>query len=111
MKKISNFAERLKVAMDLKGLRAVNLSENLKIDKSLLSRYLSGKAVPKQDKLDEISKFLGISYAWLLGYYVEMNAADSISNKIIELLKRCNDVQLSKIFIYANNVLNGEKHD
>ena len=105
MKKVSNFAERLQIAMDINGCRAVNIASSLNIDKSLLSRYLSGQAVPKQDKFDEIAKFLNVSHAWLLGYDVEMNVNNTITQKIINLLKECDDIQLSTILIYVDNIL------
>lgn len=77
--KISNTANRLKEAMEQKGLRQVDLMERLipvckqydvKLQKNALSQYLSGKVLPKQDKLYVLGMVLQVSEAWLMGYDV-----------------------------------------
>ena len=64
--------DRLNAAMQLRGVRAVDLVERTGIPKGAISYYLSGKSQPKADRLHLIAKTLDVSEAWLLGYSAEM---------------------------------------
>lgn len=76
------FYQRLKLAMEDKGYRQVDLCDafnnyckkneitDCKMGKSLLSMYLSGKAEPNSKRLAILAHILGVSEAWLLGYDV-----------------------------------------
>jgi transcriptional regulator with XRE-family HTH domain len=66
------FKARLKYAMDVRGVRAVDIVENTDIPKGAISYYISGKSQPKSDRLYVLAKFLNVSEAWLLGYDVSM---------------------------------------
>ena len=65
-------SDRLQEAMDVRGLRPVDLVEQTGIPKSMVSYYLSGRSVPKADRLYKIAQVLGVSEAWLMGYDVPM---------------------------------------
>ena len=82
----SKFSDRLKEAMAIRGLKAVDLCEKTNIHKSALSQYLSGKFVPKQGRLWELAKALNVSEVWLMGYDVpmetEIDHIDLLSDKI-----------------------------
>lgn len=64
--------DRLSEAMELRGLRSVDLVEMTGIPKVTISYYLSGKTVPRSDKLYKLAQALNVSEAWLLGYEVGM---------------------------------------
>lgn len=72
----AEFRDRLREAMETRGLRAVDLVEKTGIPKVTVSYYLSGKTVPRSDKLYLLAKALNISEAWLLGYDVPMGRTD-----------------------------------
>lgn len=83
---------RLKEALNVRGLKAVDLCERTGIPKSAVSYYLSGKSEPKSDRIYLISKALNISEAWLLGYDVPMERTEEQKNNdvmadIIERMK------------------------
>jgi alanine-synthesizing transaminase len=66
------FSARLRKAMADKGLKQVDLvrtasERNVKLGKSKLSQYLSGKSAPRPDMLDFLSDVLGVNSAWLAG--------------------------------------------
>lgn len=72
-----NTAIRLKKIMQEKKLRQVDVLEivkpfcekyNVKINKSDISQYLSGKVKPGQEKLSMLSMALGVTESWLMGY-------------------------------------------
>lgn len=74
---LENTAIRLKKIMQEKKLRQVDLLEmvkpfckkyNVKINKSDISQYLSGKVKPGQEKLSMLGMALGVTESWLMGY-------------------------------------------
>lgn len=88
---ISNFAERLKKAMDIKNIKASEIvvkSEKLfnegKINKALtkplISHYLKGTYEAKQDNLHTLSLILNVDETWLMGYDVPMERQELKSN-------------------------------
>lgn len=68
--------DRLKEALEMRGMRAVDLVEATGVPKSAISFYLAGKSQPKADRLYIIAQALDISEAWLLGYDVPMRRTD-----------------------------------
>lgn len=80
MKK-ENTATRLKQIMSDKNLRQVDIlaktmpyckKYGVKMNKSDLSQYCSGKTEPNQNKLFVLSLALNVSEAWLMGFDVPM---------------------------------------
>lgn len=84
----SNTSMRLKQLMDERNLRQVdilNLTKpyceqyNVKMNKSDISQYVSGKNEPSQDKLVILGMALGVSEAWLMGYDVAENVKEDLN--------------------------------
>jgi len=80
MKKYTT-SQRLKQIMETRQLRQVDILEaaepfckkyNVRLDKSALSQYVSGKVEPGQEKLTILGMALDVSEAWLMGYEVPM---------------------------------------
>ena len=69
--------DRLREAMERRGMRAVDLVESTGIPKGTISYYLSGKTEPKADRLYILGQVLNVSEAWLLGYDVPMSRTDN----------------------------------
>lgn len=72
-----NTAQRLAQIMNERNLRQVDILKQsekfqkelgIKLGKSALSQYVSGKSIPDQDKLVLLAKTLDVSEAWLMGY-------------------------------------------
>ena len=59
---------RLKEAMRKRGLTARELANKSNISEASISRYLSGKLVPKQGTIQALAKALAVDPVWLLGY-------------------------------------------
>lgn len=81
--------QRLNQLMLERGLKQVDILEkskpyqrelDVKLGKSALSQYISGKSSPDQDKLVLLSKTLGVSEAWLLGFDVPREPAENAIN-------------------------------
>lgn len=95
MKKVRTFQERLKELLTIHNITAAKLSKDTKIDKSLISRYLSGKCEAKQENLEAIAKYFNVSYGYLLGY--DVSISETLCNDIINLLKSFNNEQLISV--------------
>ena len=91
MKK-ENTATRLKKIMSDENLRQVDIlaktmpyceKYDVKMNKSDLSQYCSGKTEPNQDKLFVLSLALNVNEAWLMGFNVPMKRDSYEDQKII----------------------------
>lgn len=76
-----NTSDRLKYIIQTKGLRQVDILNKckpfcekygIKLQKSELSQYISGRYEPSQSKLTVLSLALGVPETWLMGYDVPM---------------------------------------
>lgn len=74
-------SDRLKYLMETRNLRQADILEKIqpyckkygvKIPRNALSQYVTGKVLPKQDKLTILGLALGVSEVWLMGYDVPM---------------------------------------
>lgn len=103
MKK-ENTALRLNKIMSERNLRQVDILErvkpfcikyDVKMNKSDLSQYVSGKVEPSQEKLVLLGMALNVSEAWLMGFDVPMErfVTDSEkSPKILQYYELLNDI-------------------
>ena len=84
MKLISDFAERLRIALDFRNMKATELSELTGVNKSTISQYLSKEYEPKRDRLELFAKTLNVNETWLTGYDVPMEINSSSNDSFIE---------------------------
>ena len=79
--KSSCTAERLRLLMNTRGLKQVDIVNlcqpycekyGVKMNKSDISQYLSGKAEPSQNKLIVLGMALDVQESWLMGFDVQM---------------------------------------
>lgn len=80
MKK-SDFRSRLKDAMNIRGLKAVDLVERTGFTKSKISQYMNGVYEPKPDALFTLAKVLDVDEGWLMGYDCPMDKKLNIESK------------------------------
>ena len=64
------FAERLKKAMEQKNMKQIDLvkkaaEQGVKLGKSHVSQYLSGKTTPRSEILNFLATTLGVETEWL----------------------------------------------
>lgn len=79
---VDTFANRLKKAMDIRNMKAIELSEKSGISKSSLSEYISGKYEAKQNGIYLLSRALDVSEAWLMGLNVPMEREFKVDKNI-----------------------------
>lgn len=101
-------SERLKQLMAERNLRQVDILEKaqpycakfgVKLGRNDISQYVSGKVLPKQDKLTVLAYALNVNEAWLMGYDVsperESSAATihtNASNSKVYWMDRLNEI-------------------
>ena len=80
--------------MDVRGLRQIDILNkcqpyckkyDIRLNRNDLSQYVSGKVLPKQNKLTILAEALGVSEVWLMGYDVPM-IADKTPNTTTQTL-------------------------
>ena len=68
--KVSTTKDRLQEAMNLCEKKQIDLERETGINRSTISRYLSGKYEPKADAIHKLAISLNCSETWLWGYDV-----------------------------------------
>lgn len=86
--RVESCGKRLAKALNIRGIKQVELSNRTNIPKSSISLYLKDAYEPKQDRLYEIAKVLNISEVWLMGYDVPMERSDmqKKNDQLVELV-------------------------
>ena len=108
-------AQRLQQIMRERGLKQVDILKlaepyceryNVKLTKSALNQYISGKVTdPRSDKLSILSYALAVSEAWLMGFDVPMErttpipsvAEDERKARVIKLFERLPEAEQDEI--------------
>ena len=84
--KRKNTSDRLKKLMEERNLKQVDILNlslpicerfNVKMNKSDISQYVSGKVEPSQEKLVVLGIALNVTEAWLMGLDVPMERKDT----------------------------------
>lgn len=78
-------AIRIKKALSIRNMTQTELCARAKISKSSLSEYMSGKYIPRQDKVFVLAQALGVDPVWLWGYDVPMETQKEIFPDKVEL--------------------------
>lgn len=117
--KKSNTSERLKQLMEERDLKQIDILRltapycekyKVKMNKSDISQYTSGKVEPNQNKLFVLSNALNVNEAWLMGYDVPMERTYVSDEKIGEIFHEdmqhpLNNSEMARFLSGANAVL------
>lgn len=76
---MTTFADRLKFAMQQKGMRACELAQATGLSRARISQYSNGKYIPGADGLCRIAATLDVTEAWLMGRDEPAPLPDNIS--------------------------------
>ena len=96
--------DRLNEAMRLRGMNLSELAERSGLNKSSVSRYLSGNMIPRSNAIEKMAIALTVSPTWVLGYDVTMDGEEI---RHIEL-DRLSDLNKEKIFAYYQALLDSQ---
>lgn len=87
-----SFKNRLNTAMNMRGMRQVDLAEKSGLPKAQISQYQNGKYEPMQEALYKLAKALSVNVAWLMGHDVPMEVDRQQLEKEVEicdLINKC----------------------
>jgi transcriptional regulator with XRE-family HTH domain len=104
-----SFQHRFIEAMQIRGMRQVDVAEKSGLDKAQISQYKTGKYEPMQDALYKLAKALDVNVAWLMGHDVPMEVnRTELEQKIrvCDLIEKCygsNAYELIELFIRLND--------
>ena len=76
-RRVATCAERLQEAMNIRRKKQVDLANETGINKSSISRYLSGEIEPKNKQTYKLAKALNVSEQWLWGYDISIERPES----------------------------------
>ena len=65
---MSEFSKRLNQAMNLRGMRQIDLANKTGIDRAMIHGYVRGKNIPQDDRLRLLADALNCDVLWLAGY-------------------------------------------
>ena len=119
----SSTSSRLKQLMNDRNLKQIDILNKaqpycikygVKLGKSDLSQYISGRNNPSQKKLTILGLALNVNEAWLMGFDVPMERSDKQLNNIdekmiIEKYNKLNKKQKENLLDYANFLLQQQK--
>lgn len=102
-----NVKNRINEALNLRGMKAKELSEKTGLTEQSISPWRNQRWQPKQDALLKMSKILDVSELWLAGYDVPMERPAErkqaeMLNTAIQTLKK--KPQLMRLLIYADSL-------
>jgi transcriptional regulator with XRE-family HTH domain len=114
-----NFATRLRKAMDLRQMKAVDLANKTGIDRGSISHYMNGSYKPSGNNTDKLAEALGVDTAWLMGYDVPMtrsNPDQPVSDEVLKFAlfggeQEITDAQLEEVKRFAKFVKERDKKD
>lgn len=104
-----SFQRRFIEAMQIRGMRQVDVAEKSGLDKAQISQYKTGKYEPMQDALYKLAKALNVNVAWLMGHDVpmEINIQElEQKSKVCDLIEKCygsKAYELIELFIKLND--------
>lgn len=100
--------DRLKQALEIRGMMQSELAEKAHIDKGQLSSYISGKYKPRQNNIDALSSVLNVNEAWLMGFDVPMERGDSATTSPCDIHFNTKD-ETELIFSYRALITENQK--
>lgn len=68
----AEFKDRLRLAMEVREIRAVDIAKRLGVSEGTISQYKSGACTPKAERLGQLARILRVNPAWLMGLDVPM---------------------------------------
>ena len=83
---MAEFRDRLLYAIKAREITLVDIEKRTgalgeKVSQTLLSKYINNNVLPRQSKIDVLSRALNVDTAWLLGFSDKMESFRNYNNK------------------------------
>ena len=106
-KRVETTSNRIKEAMMLASKTQADLVRETELNKSTISRYVSGGIEPKQNAIAKLAASLDVNEMWLWGYDVPMqkketatengNGLSESKKQLLALAENCTEEQAEKL--------------
>lgn len=106
---MEDVAKRIKEAMELRGMSQSELARAAGIDKSSLSRYLSGAYAPKQKAIGKLAQALHVSPAWMIGMPVPMTLTSASPLEDATVIPVLGTVAAGRPMYAEENIIGAER--
>lgn len=100
--------DRLLEALHMNNMNAAELAELTGIQKSSISRYLSGENIPRSSAINKMAEALGVTPSWLLGYDAPVYATYFPNKSPIEFNK-LNRTNKARLLAYYQALLDSQE--
>lgn len=100
VKQVSNFTNRINELLQHFNYTQADIVRKTNLNKGIVSRYCTGKALPRSETLNLIAKSFFVNPLWLMGYDVGMYEVQGHSlnyEKLEQLNKVLTDEQRIKV--------------
>ncbi len=103
-KRQATTAERLREAMAETGKKQIDLVNETGLQRSAISRYLSGEYEPKQKAINKLAIALNVSEMWLWGFDVpkQRTAAQKKNDDLVQVIAK---LRKSPVFYEVVSIL------
>lgn len=101
--------DRLNEALQKRKMTAAELAIKTGINKSSISRYLSGENIPRSLAIGKMAKALDVNPAWVLGYEVSMDNTVEAEAEVISL-ENLSEINKEKIKAYYQALLDSQEN-
>ena len=103
--RVASASERIKEAMLLSEKTQADLVRETGLNKSTISRYLSGNCEPKQIAIGKLARSLNVDEMWLWGYDVPMKKTatqkdggmSESKQQLLALVEDCSEEEASRL--------------
>ena len=76
--------DRIKEALNLRGMMPIDLARKSGINKGSISKYINGDVIPKQSAIGIMANALQVSPSWLMGYDVPLETNEIDTSKLTQ---------------------------
>ena len=101
MEVVATFAQRLKEIMNIRNVRARDITERTGISASKISHYLKGDYDTKQITIMKLARYLRVNEVWLIGYDCDMEryepTFDGTIKEIVEMCETLSNEDLERV--------------
>lgn len=109
--RVATTGDRIRIAMNNKGMKQIDLVNATGLDKSRISNYLSGKYEPKQLAINKLAIALDVNEMWLWGLDVPMERSKAQKNNdaIADIVTKMRNDEVFLSVVKSLNELDDEK--
>lgn len=103
---------RLREALDIRGMKQVELCEKTGISKTSINGWVKNNWQPKQEALYKMARALDVSEMWLAGYDVPMErpVAQIKNDELVQLINKIrSDNDIRQLFISICNLSDDQR--